>query len=124
MSLNFSDVPPFRDLGNITAMGVGYAFILSVLFLPALTAILPVRVKQTSDKKTQIMNQLAEFVIAKRKALLLIMGLFIVGLIAFVGQAFRTASADEESTTLNARLVDVDGNPVANEKIRAHDAER
>ena len=33
LSLNFSDVPPFRDLGNITAMGVTFAFLLSVFFL-------------------------------------------------------------------------------------------
>ena len=53
LSLNFSDVPPFRDLGNITSMGVAYAFVLSVLFLPALTLILPFKVKVVADKKTQ-----------------------------------------------------------------------
>ena len=30
MSMNFSDAPPFRDLGNIVAMGVMIAFVLSV----------------------------------------------------------------------------------------------
>src|SRR5210317_1978509 len=35
LSMNFSDAPPFRDLGNIVAMGVAAAFILSVTFLPA-----------------------------------------------------------------------------------------
>jgi len=45
LSMNFSDAPPFRDLGNIVAIGVMAAFFYSVLLLPALVAVLPVRVK-------------------------------------------------------------------------------
>ena len=41
IALNFSDAPPFRDLGNITAIGVIYAYLLSIIFLPALMFILP-----------------------------------------------------------------------------------
>jgi predicted RND superfamily exporter protein len=41
LSLNFSDAPPFHDLGNIASMGVAAAFILSVTFLPAIVCILP-----------------------------------------------------------------------------------
>ncbi len=84
LSLNFSDVPPFRDLGNITAMGVSYAFVLSVLFLPALTAILPFKVRERVDKKTQLMQRLAEFVITNRRTLLWSVGLIIAGSIAFI----------------------------------------
>ena len=43
LSMNFSDAPPFRDLGNIVAMGVTSAFFYSIFTLPALMAILPVR---------------------------------------------------------------------------------
>ncbi len=78
LSLNFSDVPPFRDLGNITAMGVVFAFILSIFFLPAATAILPFRVKQREDGKTLLMKRFSEFVIRNRKTLLWSMGLVIV----------------------------------------------
>ncbi len=84
LSLNFSDVPPFRDLGNITAMGVTFAFLLSVFFLPALTAILPFNVAQKTDRKTYVMENLAEFVIGNRRALLVGMGLVIVTLIALI----------------------------------------
>jgi len=84
LSLNFSDVPPFRDLGNITAMGVMFAFVLSICFLPALIAILPVKIKPGVDKKTRLMRNLAEFVIAKRKVLLWGMGLVIVTFIALI----------------------------------------
>jgi len=92
LSLNFSDVPPFRDLGNITAMGVIFAFILSVFFLPAITAILPFRVKQQADKKTVLMKSIAEFVINKRKVLLWSMGVIIV---VFVGIIPRNEVNDQ-----------------------------
>ena len=84
LSLNFSDVPPFRDLGNITSMGVTYAFVLSILFLPALTLILPFKVKLVTDKKTEYMESLASFVIAKRRLLLWIVGIIIVSFISLI----------------------------------------
>ena len=84
LSLNFSDVPPFRDLGNITAIGVTFAFILSVLFLPALVAILPFKVREQADKKTQLMQRLAEVVISRRRTLLWSMGLIIAGAVALI----------------------------------------
>lgn len=46
LSLNFSDTPPFHDLGNITAVGVVVAFLLSIALLPALATLLPVSVRQ------------------------------------------------------------------------------
>ncbi len=72
LSLNFSDVPPFNHLGNITAVGVTAAFILSITFLPAMMAILPVRPKRESEssKKSPLMERIAEFVIRRQKVLL------------------------------------------------------
>ncbi len=43
LSLNFSDAPPFRDLGNITALGVAAAFAMSVALLPIMMLVLPPR---------------------------------------------------------------------------------
>ena len=43
LSMNFSEVPPYRDLGNFVAFGIVTSFILSVTFLPALLSLLPVR---------------------------------------------------------------------------------
>ena len=40
LSLNFSEAPPFRDLGNITSIGVVAAFVLSVVLLPLLLLML------------------------------------------------------------------------------------
>ncbi len=45
VAMNFGDVPPFWDLGNITAIGMTAAFVYSLTILPALLLILPVRVK-------------------------------------------------------------------------------
>ena len=41
LTLNFSDAPPYWHLGNITAMGVMAAWLLSVLFLPVLLQHIP-----------------------------------------------------------------------------------
>ena len=84
LSLNFSDVPPFRDLGNITSMGVTFAFVLSILFLPALALILPFKAKATEDKKIQYMQDFAEFVIRNRRMLLWIVGGVIVCFVALI----------------------------------------
>ena len=70
LSMNFSDAPPFHDLGNITAMGVMYAFLLAVFFLPAFMAVLPVRAKVRDTSKSTLMERFANMVIAQRKPLL------------------------------------------------------
>ena len=41
LSMNFSAVPPFRDLGNLVAIGVVLAGTLSLTLLPALLRVLP-----------------------------------------------------------------------------------
>jgi len=84
LSMNFSDAPPFHDLGNIVAMGVMIAFGLSVTFLPATMMLLPDshRVRETASSKA--MAKFAEFVIANRKRLLVTMGIGCLLLISFV----------------------------------------
>ena len=41
LTMNFSDAPPFHNLGNIVAIGITAAFCYSILFLPALVSVLP-----------------------------------------------------------------------------------
>ncbi len=68
LSMNTAEVPPFRDLGNITAMGMAGAFLLSVTLLPALMSILPVKVKvkETAESdSTGFYNNIANFVIGR-----------------------------------------------------------
>ena len=70
LTLNFSDVPPFNHLGTITSVGVVAAFILSVTFLPALMAIVPVRVRQEEERPDTLFARLGDFVVARRTPLL------------------------------------------------------
>ena len=84
LSLNFSDVPPFNHLGNMTAAGVTAAFVLSVLFLPALIAILPMRVKARVETKSTLIDRLADFVIGRRRVLLWASAASVLLLVAFI----------------------------------------
>jgi predicted RND superfamily exporter protein len=72
LSLNFSDTPPFNDLGNITAMGVTMAFILSVTLLPALMTLLPIkRVKTISKTESKLLIRFGGWVADNKKSFLL-----------------------------------------------------
>jgi len=84
MSMNFSDAPPFRDLGNIVAMGITAAFVYSVTLLPALMLLLPVRVRAATTKHTMLVDRFAEFVIARRRLLFWGMGLLVALLVIFI----------------------------------------
>ena len=83
LSLNFSDAPPFHDLGNIASIGVAAAFIFSITFLPAIVSILPATGKREVAGK-QMMARFGEFVIAKQKPLLIGNTLVIIALAALV----------------------------------------
>lgn len=67
LSLNWSDAPPFRALGNIVAVGVGAAWIYSITLLPALMAVLPVRVKQQKEDEDTKLDRFANFIIRNRQ---------------------------------------------------------
>lgn len=70
LTLNFSETPPFNDLGNSSAFGVMAAWLMSMTFLPAMIYALPVDIKPQESKANQFMSKFAEFVIAKRKVIL------------------------------------------------------
>lgn len=87
MSLNFSDAPPFHDLGNMSAIGVIAAFIYSVVFLPAFVSILPFWVKVQKNIKEKSffhIDNLSDFIIRNRKKLLYGMSIITVVLGAMV----------------------------------------
>ena len=84
LSMNFSDSPPFRDLGNIVAMGVMLAFLFSVTLFPALLCVLPIKVTPEAQRKGDLMATLADFVIAKKKILFPASIAVIIGLSIFV----------------------------------------
>ena len=70
LAMNFSDAPPFWELGNITAMGIMLAFVFSVTFLPAALAVLPMRAPAATRQYQSAMDGFANFVIRKRWSVL------------------------------------------------------
>ena len=85
LSLNFSDAPPFHDLGNIAAIGVGAAFIYSITFLPALINILPAKSTREVTGKAA-MGHFGDFVIRHYRQLLIGSSIVVLILVAFVPQ--------------------------------------
>ncbi len=86
LTMNFSDAPPFGDLGNMVAIGVTLAFVFSITIFPAIIMILPVRAKVKKEHKKDMMEKLADFVIYNRKWLLPVSTIVIITLSAFIPQ--------------------------------------
>ena len=84
LTMNFSEVPPFHDLGNIVAMGVTAAFIFSVTILPAIVLALPIKQKLADPNKQDSMDKLANLVINNRKNVLWGMTIFAIVTVAFL----------------------------------------
>jgi len=79
LSMNFSESPPFRDLGNIVAIGVTAAFFLSIFLLPALMAVLPTSACPAQRNHIRIhCDRLGNFVIRRQSPLF--WGMIILGL--------------------------------------------
>jgi predicted RND superfamily exporter protein len=64
LTMNFSDAPPFHNLGNIVAIGITAAFFYSICFLPALISVLPFSntIKNTR-RQFKAMESIASWVI-------------------------------------------------------------
>ncbi|MBT5093388.1 MAG: outer membrane lipoprotein-sorting protein, partial [Halobacteriovoraceae bacterium] len=73
LSLNFSDTPPFNDLGNITAFGVVFAFLLSITLLPVMTDLFPLKVKKSADGENakNSMSGFSALIVKNKKPVLL-----------------------------------------------------
>ncbi|MYF12219.1 MAG: MMPL family transporter, partial [Gammaproteobacteria bacterium] len=66
LSLNASDSPPFRVLGNLVAMGMLFAFAYSMTLLPALLSVLPLRPPKARAQGSDLFARLADVVVARR----------------------------------------------------------
>nr|VFK01633.1 MAG: hypothetical protein BECKH772B_GA0070898_102403 [Candidatus Kentron sp. H]VFK01902.1 MAG: hypothetical protein BECKH772A_GA0070896_102462 [Candidatus Kentron sp. H]VFK05086.1 MAG: hypothetical protein BECKH772C_GA0070978_102353 [Candidatus Kentron sp. H] len=82
LTLNLSEVPPFRDMGNFVAIGIAAAFILSVTFLPALMTLLPAH--ERPMRGNIMMLRFADFVVRSRHWLLRSMAVVVIALIVFI----------------------------------------
>ncbi len=79
LSMNFSDSPPFGDLGNIVAIGVAAAWVYSIMFIPALISVLPIRVKvETHSPDVLYLDRLSSFIVNRHRPILWFMTIFII----------------------------------------------
>lgn len=85
LSMNASDVPPFRDLGNIVALGIAAALVYSVCLLPALIRLLPVRAAPSTAGTYAWLDSLAGWVIHRYR--LLLAGMLLILPVAALGIA-------------------------------------
>ncbi len=86
LSLNFSETPPFRTMGNIVAFGALCAFVYSVTFLPALLSILPMRSRPVRDGKLEFADRFGRFVVSYRVTLLCSFAVLIVALVVGISR--------------------------------------
>ena len=82
LSLNMSDSPPFHVLGNLVALGVLFAFLYAVTLLPAMLAILPLRVAPARTGAAPFFERFGNFVVVRRGVLLWSSALVVVALAA------------------------------------------
>ncbi len=117
-SMNFSEVPPFRDLGNIVVFGVVASYLLAIVFLPALISLLPLHVHPAKTRTGIAMDRLGDFVVRRRMPLLVGMSLLALGLIAmiprnelndnFVKYFDRSVEFRRDSDFVDAKLAGLD----------------
>ena len=70
LTLNFSNSPPLRQLGNMVSVGVGAAFIYSIVFLPALLSVVPAPGSGLWSGGTRVWRWFGGFVVARPRLLL------------------------------------------------------
>lgn len=90
LSMNFSGVPPLADMGNMTAIGMVFALFYAIVFLPALLALIPMRVSPTMKSRTALMDRLANWVINRNRSILWVSVALVLLAFAFIPQnSFR-----------------------------------
>ena len=95
LGMNFNESAPYRDLGNLVAVGVFVSMVLSLTFLPAMMSFLPVRVKLGEDGSVKYLEKLSLFSIKYHRRLLIVM--CVVAVISSVGIPLNTS--EEHFTT-------------------------
>lgn len=84
LSLNFSDAPPFRDLGNMAATGAIYAWMFSILLLPALMSFIPMRARKEGKFEQAALMGIMERVTRRPKTTITATFAVALGFAAFI----------------------------------------
>lgn len=83
LTLNFATSPPFSQLGNMTAIGVIWALVLTFTLLPAVTMLIT-RSRKPSETSDKLMLGFARFIILHRTKALIGSLLVAFGLMAMI----------------------------------------
>ncbi len=86
LSLNFSEMPPFRVMGNIVAFGSMCAFVYAVTLLPAFLSLTPMRLRRGEEEKSDFFDGFGRFVVARHLVLLGTMSVLVVVLVAGISR--------------------------------------
>ncbi|MEL6360198.1 MAG: MMPL family transporter [Pseudomonadota bacterium] len=70
LTLNSADAPPFRQLGNLSALGVMFCWIYGLTFLPNLLRLLPLKGQDNHQGILGLVENTADLIIRQRKTLL------------------------------------------------------
>ncbi|SDO09567.1 hypothetical protein SAMN04489798_1993 [Pseudomonas arsenicoxydans] len=70
LSLNFSEIPPFRDLGNIVSIGIALAWLFTLFLLPGLVALLPLKPSAKGDPLEHAMTRFGTWVQSRSRMLM------------------------------------------------------
>ncbi len=80
LSLNASDSPPYRELGNLAAFGVLCVWFYTMTLLPSMLSILPLRTRRVNTNGSHLFERFGAFVAARRTVLLWFIALLVVAL--------------------------------------------
>ncbi len=86
LTMNFGDVPPFWDLGNVTAFGMTMAFLFSTTTLPAIMSIFPVKSKEVNTVVSTKKNWYSVFgnYVVDRPIKLTVISVVVIGILGFL----------------------------------------
>ncbi len=80
LSMNFNESPPFRDMGNIVALGVLFAYCYSIFFLPVLIQALPAKSGRDGMYRFRSIDLIESFVVRHHVGVFLALLAMIAGL--------------------------------------------
>ena len=86
LSLNYSEMPPFRVMGNIVAFGSICAFVYAVTLLPALISLMPMRAGRGDEGKPGVFDSFGRFVVSRHLTLLWSFAIVVVVSIAGISR--------------------------------------
>ena len=76
LSMNLAEAPPFRDLGNLVAMGIVFAYVLTFTWLPAI--LMRMDLKPAQSRSERFMVGLGHFVNANYRSLFFLCGVIVI----------------------------------------------